>query len=368
MNSAIRAILSFILAFFGGLFGWNIAQHTHDFYRDLNRSMSLMNTLAMVCVGVLLGLAMAPFATRLLLGLIGLATTRLERLSLQQILLGAVGLVFGLIIAFFSSMLMSNLPTQRVPLIGDYLGPFLIVLLTLFWAVLGGFFGIRVAVMHTLSNVITNPNTLISLAQPGQTKLIDTSVIIDGRIVDVIATGFLEGTLLVPAFVLEELQRLADSADATKRARGRRGLGLLEALQKENRIQILDKDVPEATGVDAKLVRLAHDGGLVLVTTDYNLNRVASLQGVKVLNVNELANAVKSVAVVGEQLSVRLVKDGKEAGQGVGYLADGTMIVVEDGRRHVGSQVDVEVTSVLQTNAGKMLFGRVRPAVERKSS
>lgn len=367
MGTAVRAILSFILAFFGALVGWNVAQHTRDFYQGLNDPMNLLNSLALVCLGILLGLAVAPFATRLLLGLITFITGRLERLSLQQILLGAVGLIFGLIIAFFSSLLMSNLPVQRVPLVGEYLVPLIIVINTLFWSVLGTFFGIRVAAMHTLSNVITPPSTLISLAQPGQPKLLDTSVVIDGRIGEIVGAGFVEGAILVPQFVLGELQKIADSGDAMKRARGKRGLALLQALQKDHGIQIVDRDVPEATGVDAKLVRLALEGGLALVTTDYNLNRVASLQGVKVLNINELANAVKVVVVPGEQLSVNLIKEGREQGQGVGYLADGTMIVVEDARRHVGSTVTVEVTSMLQTHAGKMIFGRLR-AAERKSS
>lgn len=368
MGIAVRAVLSFILAFFGALMGWNVAHHTRDFYQGLNAPMNLLNSLALICVGILVGLAVAPFAARLLLAVIAFIASRLERLSLQQTILGAVGLIFGLIIAFFSSLLMSNIPTHQIPVVGEYLVPLLLIVNTLFWAVLGTILGIRLATLHTLSNVITNQSTLVSLAQPGLPKLLDTSVIIDGRIGDIIASGFLEGEMLVAEFVLQELQKIADSGDALKRARGRRGLELLRQLQKEHSVQIIDRDFAEASGVDAKLVKLAVDGGLALVTTDYNLNRVASLQGVKVLNINELANAVKVVVSAGEQISVNLIKEGKEHHQGVGYLPDGTMVVVEEGRRHLGSTVTIEVTSVLQTHAGKMVFGRVRPAAERKSS
>ncbi|MCL5027088.1 MAG: TRAM domain-containing protein [Chloroflexi bacterium] len=194
--------------------------------------------------------------------------------------------------------------------------------------------------------------------------LLDTSAIIDGRIADISVTGFLPGTLFVPRFVLEELQHIADSPDSQRRNRGRRGLEMLNRLQRESLapVKITDHDIEGPNGVDTKLVKLARQMRWSIVTSDFNLNRVASLQGVRALNVNELANAIRVVFLPGEELIVRIAQEGKEAGQGVGYLDDGTMVVVEDGRRHVGSEVEVVVTRVLQTAAGRMIFARLRGA------
>ena len=200
-------------------------------------------------------------------------------------------------------------------------------------------------------------------ARPGGTpKILDTSAIIDGRIADICRTGFLEGPLLVPRGVLAELQHIADSGDVLRRNRGRRGLDVLDGMQRELRnVQVYD-DAGAAPGepVDAQLVRLAAALGGVIVTTDYNLNKVAGLQDVRVLNVNELANAIKPVMLPGEDLTVHLIKDGKEAGQGVGYLEDGTMIVVEGGKKYIGETLPTVVTSVLQTVAGRMIFARLK--------
>ena len=189
--------------------------------------------------------------------------------------------------------------------------------------------------------------------------MLDTSAIVDGRITDITKAGFLEGTLLVPRFVLNELQQIADSADALKRNRGRRGLDVLHNLRNDPGIQISDKDYDEV-GVDGKLIKLSQEINGALITTDFNLNKVASVQGVRVLNINELANAVKQVVLPGETLEVSILKEGKESGQGIAYLDDGTMIVVEDGRKHIGELAQIEVTSVIQTVAGKMIFGRTR--------
>jgi uncharacterized protein YacL len=188
--------------------------------------------------------------------------------------------------------------------------------------------------------------------------LLDTSAIIDGRIADISQTGFISGTLLVPRFVLEELQHIADSADTLRRNRGRRGLDILNRLQKETTIpvEVSDIEVDGVSEVDAKLVKLARTLQCPIITNDFNLNRVAELQGVKVLNINELANAVKPVLLPGEEMLVKIIQDGKELGQGVGYLDDGTMIVVEGGRQHMNNTVEVTVTRVLQTVAGRMIF------------
>ena len=187
---------------------------------------------------------------------------------------------------------------------------------------------------------------------------VDTSAVIDGRVTDVVASGFLFGTLVVPRFVLGELQNIADDSDPGRRSRGRRGLEILAALQKDHRIalELTDEDAPEATAVDAKLVALALRRDAAVLTTDYNLNRVAQLQGVRVMNLNQLANAIKPAFLPGEEVHVKVVQQGKEPGQGVAFLADGTMIVVEGGGSYLQRELDVTVTRVLQTVAGRMVF------------
>ena len=185
-------------------------------------------------------------------------------------------------------------------------------------------------------------------------------MIIDGRIMDIMAAGFLEGQLVVPNFVLEELQKLSDSSDNLKRAKGRRGLDLVQDLRisYKEQVVVVDNDFDDISEVDAKLVRLAKQAHAAIITNDYNLNKVAGIQGVKVLNINELANAIKPVVIAGEEMNVYLVKEGKEANQAIAYLDDGTMIVVENGRSSIGSSITVVVTSVLQTAAGRMIFAK----------
>jgi uncharacterized protein YacL len=199
-------------------------------------------------------------------------------------------------------------------------------------------------------------------------KVLDTSVIIDGRVADLCETGFLEGTFLVPQFILNELQHIADSSDSLKRARGRRGLDILNKIQKmaDLDVRVTEEDFPQVKEVDAKLVVLAKKVGAKIITNDLNLNKVAELQGVRVLNINELCNALRPVVLPGETIRVFVLKEGKEAGQGVAYLDDGTMIVVDNARRYIGRNVDVIVTSVLQTTAGRMIFTRLKEETERE--
>ncbi|MBU0951348.1 MAG: TRAM domain-containing protein [Elusimicrobia bacterium] len=193
-------------------------------------------------------------------------------------------------------------------------------------------------------------------------KILDTSAIIDGRIADVSETRFLEGPMIIPNFVLAELHKLADSSDSNKRVRARRGLEIMRKLQDEPNmsVKVYDKDYPEIKEVDTKLVILAKEIGGTILTTDFNLNKIASLQGVIVLNINDLANSLKPIYLPGETMNMFVVKEGKEHDQGIGYLDDGTMIVVEDGRKHIGKKVDVIVTSALQTSAGRMIFTKPR--------
>jgi uncharacterized protein YacL len=192
--------------------------------------------------------------------------------------------------------------------------------------------------------------------------VVDTSAIIDGRIAEIVESGFIYGTLVVPRFVLDELQHIADSSDTLRRNRGRRGLDILARMQKDpgTPVEIVEASIPDENEVDAKLVALARSRSRVILTNDFNLNRVAELQGVRVMNINSLANAVKPAVLPGEELRVRVIQEGKEAGQGVGFLDDGTMIVIEGGARHIDKDLDVSVTRVLQTVAGRMIFGQPR--------
>jgi len=281
---------------------------------------------------------------------------RLQRTPMRDILYGFSGVLMGLLIAnLFARAFLS------IPWIGSYIP----VIFNVIMAYLGG--SIALKKKEELSNLISFPigtfqkkkknPTIINWVKP---KILDTSVIIDGRISDICRTGFLEGTLIIPNFVLEELRHIADSSDLLKRNRGRRGLDILNKLRQEfdMMIEIVDKDYEDVTEVDSKLVRLAQEMKGFIITNDFNLNKVAQLQGVKVLNINELANAVKPVVLPGEEMIVRVIKDGKEMNQGIGYLDDGTMIVVENGKKYMGQVIGVVVTSVLQTAAGRMIFAR----------
>jgi len=222
------------------------------------------------------------------------------------------------------------------------------------------YFGITVLSQFNFGNGLVSTPAVPGL-QSESLKILDTSVIIDGRIADLIDTKFIEGVLVVPKFVLEELQQIADSADSVKRVRGRRGLDVLNRLKKDKNtlIRIIDQDFPEISEVDSKLVKLAKTLGAKVMTNDFNLYKVAEIQGITVLNINQLANALKPVVLPGEKMKIVIVKEGKDPGQGVGYLDDGTMIVVDSGKKHVGEGVYITVTSVLQTPAGRMIFAKV---------
>lgn len=284
---------------------------------------------------------------------------RLQKTPMRDILYGFLGLLMGLIIAnLFSRALLS------IPL----MGPYLLVVANLVL----GYIGAVVAVKkrEELSALIPIPvgpkkmNAASSSSQASSNKvkpkILDTSVIIDGRIADICQTGFLEGPIIVPSFVLEELRHIADSSDVLKRNRGRRGLDILNRMKNEMNIevQICEKDFDDIAEVDSKLVKLAQILDGKIITNDFNLNKVAEFHKVPVLNINELANAVKPIVLPGEEMVVQVIKDGKEAGQGVAYLDDGTMIVVDGGKKHIGETIGVMVTSVLQTAAGRMIFAK----------
>ncbi|QHS23918.1 PIN/TRAM domain-containing protein [Virgibacillus sp. MSP4-1] len=286
----------------------------------------------------------------------------LVKVPVTDLLFGSVGLIIGLIIA-----LLVNIPIQdiEIQLVSQVIPIFLTVIL--------GYLGFQVGFKrrNEFTNLIANAKKekrktgeeeedTSDAFLNSKPKILDTSVIIDGRIADICQTKFLEGTIVIPQFVLEELQHIADSSDVLKRNRGRRGLDVLNRMQKDLPVdvQIYEGDFEDIHEVDSKLVKLAKTFQGILVTNDFNLNKVCEFQNVEVLNINDLANAVKPVVLPGEELSVHVIKDGKEDKQGVAYLDDGTMIVVEEGQNYIGKTIEVIVTSVLQTSAGRMIFAK----------
>ena len=316
-------------------------------------------------LGVIIGYLISSFILKQ--GLV--IAKRLERILThipnQELIAGTIGLLFGLIIAN-----LIGVAFNQVPIIGPYIP---IILSAIF-----GYSGLKIMARkgpEMYNNYVqqwsgegpkkTSRFKMFSTHKSDKTtstpKLLDTSVIIDGRIKELCNTGFIEGPLMVPLFVLNELQIISDSADATKRNRGRRGLDILKEMQDANKvaIEVIEDDYDDLTEVDSKLMRLALDKQWKLMTNYFNLNKVARVQGIEVLNLNELANVLKPALIAGEWIRVQIMKEGKEVHQGVAYLDDGTMIVVEDGKPYVGQTVEVMVTSILQTSAGRMIFARV---------
>jgi uncharacterized protein YacL len=302
-------------------------------------------------IGFIIGLIVALLVIRV--------EKDIRKLSLRIIAGGVIGMVIGLLIAlilgFGLNMVIKITQNQHVV-------PWIYLLLTGILGYLGLVLGSKKVDEFNFRAPEEKEST--------NHRLLDTSVIIDGRIADICDAGFLDGVLIVPRFVLNELQFIADSSDSMKRSRGRRGLDVLNRMQKSSSIsiEIVEQDFPKIKGVDGKLVALSQKINAKLLTNDYNLNKVAELQGVRVLNVNELANAMKPVVLPGEPMVVKIIREGKEPGQGVGYLDDGTMIIVDNAQRMINSTVEVVVTSVLQTTAGRMIFTELREAAEKKSN
>lgn len=330
--------------------------------------MTMMNALSIVIGGIIggsIGFISSSYCINKLRVFSVWVERQLSKMPTHDVVAGVLGLAIGLIIANLLGVAFS-----RIPLIGPYI--------PIIFSIVFGYLGLYITIKKRKDIIALLPNrnkdgnikeetksasdveqVKANLSEPSY-KLLDTSVIIDGRIADICKTGFIEGTLLIPVFVLEELQFIADSSDLLKRTRGRRGLDILKRIQTEfdMLVKIDHHDYDDVTGVDSKLIRLGQEIGAKIITNDFNLNKVADLQGVQVLNINELANAIKPVVIPGETMVVTVVKDGKEQGQGVAYLDDGTMIVVEGGHKHLNETLEVVVTSVLQTAAGRMIFAK----------
>jgi uncharacterized protein YacL len=339
----------------GGVIGLALAASGEGLFRGTDYSGALLA--AWVVAWVVVGFAILPYLT------VVPATwliRHVEQMSTAEFVTAVIGLLLGLLMGLLLGVPLSQLDGP--------LGTWLPLGVSIFLGL--GMLGLTVAKRGDLLiaaeavGLIRRPDDGRDRG-PGQGEpriVVDTSAIIDGRIAEIVESGFIYGTLVIPRFVLDELQHIADSSDALRRNRGRRGLEILNRMQKEpgTPVEIIEDDVPDIAEVDAKLVALARARSRVILTNDFNLNRVAELQGVRVMNINSLANAVKPAVLPGEELRVRVIQEGKEAGQGVGFLDDGTMIVIEGGARHIDRELDVAVTRVLQTVAGRMIFAQPR--------
>lgn len=359
----IKYVIAFVGLSLGIAFGIQIAFYARE-HLDINLHPMVYLIGFPTILGILFGLIFYFFSKGAIhfgKRFANYVQSEVEKLPPQELIFGLVGLIAGMLVAFLVSSLYDIIP---IPVVGQALK----ILTFIFF----GYMGILLAQKNlkdpgkifdfTKRSKSPSGGKVVAPVNEAMPKILDTSVIIDGRIADICRTGFIEGTLIIPEFVLGELRHIADSADGLKRNRGRRGLDILQLLQKEvpvnvKIVEINFDDVPE---VDVKLIKLAQKINGCILTNDYNLNKVATLQEIPILNINELANAVKPVVLPGEEMTVHIVKEGKEYNQGVSYLDDGTMIVVEDGRQHMGETVHVVVTSVLQTAAGRMIFARCK--------
>jgi uncharacterized protein YacL len=336
--------------------GFTLAKTFFSHYA-FNLSENLINSIYLV-TAISAGIIFYMAANKVLLALqisLDKIEMAIHRMTLYELTVSSIGLIVGLIVAN-----LVTIPLNKVAILGVPLS----ILVNVLFSCLG--VAIALGKKNDFSLGIFRHKQDIELDKHRMLppKVLDTSVIIDGRIIDLCRAGILEGELIVPDFVLEELRHIADSSDALKRNKGRRGLDVLNSLQKDLKHPVRIESIPiiDVVEVDDKLIKAAKKFGGKVLTLDYNLNKVANIQGVPVLNINEIANAVKPIALPGEEMTVQVIKDGRENGQGIGYLEDGTMIVVEGGRKHVGEAVRVIVTSVLQTAAGRMIFAKPKQA------
>lgn len=343
----IQAVTRFVLVV-AGLLGGYVVTKVVDWQTSLGLEPAYVIFL-FVILGASMGFVMGGIVGRELSALWQRTEKWLSDLSGVDLTLGTVGMIVGLLVAFLASQPLRLL--EPAPLaIG----------LSVFTFVMAVYIGINAAMTRRREFALMFPGFASAESTFGQTRIValDTSGVIDGRFVELRRLGYFPGQLRVPRFVLSELHTLADSADDTKRSRGRRGIDLLATLPEDQAVMLLDVDYPELPGVDEKLMRLAADSDAIILTVDFNLTKVARVRGIEVLNLNEAAGALRPSFLPGDTFRLNIARSGKEADQGVGYLEDGTMVVVSDGRDLVGSDAEVEVTSVLQTSAGRMIFAR----------
>ena len=303
-----------------------------------------------IFIGIIYFILFSDVAADAIMKQVGIAEGKLVKKEIKELITGVSGIVIGLIIANLIGVALNGY---------GIVGTGITVILNITLGVLGYRVATRKRDELEMPMFSKSAQTKVSAGRP---KILDTSVIIDGRILDLLHTGFIEGKIVIPTFVLDELRHIADSSDSLKRNRGRRGLDILNEIQKQLDVPVIIKEfnTKEKIEVDSKLLKMAEKMDAYVVTNDYNLNKVAEVQGVRVLNINELANAVKPMLIPGEEMTVTIIKAGKENGQGIAYLNDGTMIVIEGGSERIGETLQVVVTSVLQTSAGRMIFTKIK--------
>lgn len=345
----------------GLLLGYGIVETLNNLKIVSLASDKIFTLLIYIGVSLIFGIIffiLAPAFFKKLKNFVKSIEGELQKIPASDIALGTAGLIIGLIIAYLISQLFNKVGPP-------YIGLAISIVFYIIFGYLGMIIPIRkrediLSALPAMARRTGKENQMNKKGKFSIPKILDTSVIIDGRIADISKTGFIEGPLIIPEFVLGELQHIADSSDDLKRNRGRRGLDILKIIQQELDIEVIisDKKYDEEKEVDSKLLKLTKELDGKILTNDYNLNKVAEVQGISVLNINDLANAVKPVVLPGEEMTIQVVKDGKESGQGLAYLDDGTMIVVENGRKYIGETINVLVTSVLQTSAGRMIFAR----------
>ncbi len=303
-----------------------------------------------IFIGIIYFILFSDVAADAIMKQVGIAEGKLVKMEIKELITGVSGIVIGLLIANLIGVALNGY---------GIVGTGITVILNITLGVLGYRVATRKRDELEMPMFSKSAQTKVSAGRP---KILDTSVIIDGRILDLLHTGFIEGKIVIPTFVLDELRHIADSSDSLKRNRGRRGLDILNEIQKQLDVPVIIKEfnTKEKIEVDSKLLKMAEKMDAYVVTNDYNLNKVAEVQGVRVLNINELANAVKPMLIPGEEMTVTIIKAGKENGQGIAYLNDGTMIVIEGGSERIGETLQVVVTSVLQTSAGRMIFTKIK--------
>lgn len=365
LKKLLRGLLTLIGLIFGYIIGDGLLKLNY-FNLIISKDGVIERVLFLILCTLLIGIIfffISPWIINGITKSMEYFETNIQKVPISEIVFGTAGAIIGL---FISAMFVSLFPRTSI------LFTFIEVIICLIVAALVGDISIKkreeiILFFSNAKKVSINKEKKNKNVVKSGVKVLDTSVIIDGRIFDICQTGFVEGTLVIPNFVLQELRHIADSSDALKRNRGRRGLDILNKIQKELNVdvEIYEKDFPDIEEVDSKLLKLAQVMNGKVVTNDYNLNKVAEFQGVPVLNINELANAVKPVVLPGEEMIITVIKDGKESGQGIAYLDDGTMIVVEGGRKHIGETLNVSVTSVLQTAAGRMIFAKQKETLSR---
>lgn len=352
----LKKVIQIVFLFIGGALGLIFLPPLYELM-NLSSNPSINNPYISVILGAILLFVLSFLLSDYCVRLIQWLEEALFKLPVADVLFGALGLIIGLCVATLVGFALNLL---EIPVFSNVTP----IVLSIIFGYVGYRLGFkkREELVSMFTGKGTTKRKAIDTAHENQPtfKLLDTSVIIDGRIADISETGFVEGTLVVPQFVLSELQHIADSSDTLKRTRGRRGLDILKRLQDERstRVLITEEDFEDIQEVDLKLVRLAKKMNAKILTNDFNLNKVCELHQVQVLNINDLANAVKQVLIPGEDMQTVVIKDGKEHNQGVAYLDDGTMIVIEGGRQFMGQAITVTVTSVLQTSAGRMIFAK----------